>query len=163
MTITLFPQNVKEEISGQKMNQVIIGDAAYPLLPWLMKPYPENSITPRIKKKLNYELNRARMSVENTFGKLKGRFIRFSKRVDLKISSIDVVITASCILHNICQIQNNAFLPIWQIDNEAFEKPVVLMLMMTRDATDSAALYSCSLMNLSSSSFWYLYSKAEIH
>ena len=103
------------------------------------------------------------MSVENTFGKLKGRFIRFSKRVDLKISSIDVVITASCILHNICQIQNNAFLPIWQIDNEAFEEPVVLMLMMTRDATDSAALYSCSLMNLSSSSFWYLYSKAEIH
>ena len=25
---TLFPQNVKEEISGQKMNQFIIGDAA---------------------------------------------------------------------------------------------------------------------------------------
>ena len=37
---TLFPQNVKEEISGQKMNPVITGDAAYPLLPWLMKPYP---------------------------------------------------------------------------------------------------------------------------
>ena len=47
---TLFPQNEEEEISGQKMNQVIIGDAAYPVLPWLMKPYPENSITPRIKK-----------------------------------------------------------------------------------------------------------------
>ena len=47
---TLFPQNVEEEISGQKMNPVIIGDAAYPLLPWLMKPYPENSTTPRIKK-----------------------------------------------------------------------------------------------------------------
>ena len=47
---TLFPQNVVEEISGQKMNPVIIGDAAYPLLPWLMKPYPENSTTPRIKK-----------------------------------------------------------------------------------------------------------------
>ena len=65
------------------------------------------------------------MSVENTFGKWKGRFIRFSKTVDMEISSLVTVITASCILHNICQIQNNAFLPIWQIDNEAFEESVV--------------------------------------
>ena len=40
---TFFPQNLEEEISGQKMNPVIIGDAAYPLLPWLTKLYPENS------------------------------------------------------------------------------------------------------------------------
>ena len=48
---------------------------------------------------------------------------------------------------------------------EAFEEPVMFADddVATRDATDSAALYSCSLMNLSSSSFWYLYSKAEIH
>ena len=47
---TFFPQNLEEEISGQKMNPVIIGDAAYPLLPWLIKLYPENGTTPRIKK-----------------------------------------------------------------------------------------------------------------
>ena len=92
---SLFPQNVEEQISGQKMNPVIIGDAAYPLLPWLMKPYPENNTTPRIKKKFNYQLSRAWMSVENTFGKWKGRFIRFSKRVDMEVSSLDIVITAS--------------------------------------------------------------------
>ena len=78
------------------------------------------------------------MSVENTFGKWKGRFIRFSKRVDMEISSLVMVITASCILHNICQIQNNTFLPIWQIDNEAFEEPFVFADddIATRDATD---------------------------
>ena len=66
------------------------------------------------------------MSVENTFGKWKGSFIRFSKRVDREISSIVVVITASCILLNIiCQTQNIALLHISQIDNEAFEEPVV--------------------------------------
>ena len=82
----------------------------------------------------------------------------------MEISSIVVVITASCILHNVCQIQNNAFLSIWQRDNEAFEEADAFTDdVATRDATDSAALYSCSLINLSSSSFWYLYSTAEIH
>ena len=78
------------------------------------------------------------MSVESTFGKWKGRLIRFSKRVYMEISSLVVVITASCILHNICQIQNNAFLPIWHIENEAFEEPVVFADgdIATRDATD---------------------------
>ena len=49
---SLFPQNVEEEISGQKMNPVIIGDAAYPLLPCLLKTYPEINTTPRIKTKI---------------------------------------------------------------------------------------------------------------
>ena len=71
---TLFPQNIEEEISGQRVNPVIIGDVAYPLLPWLMKPYPENNTTPRIKKLFNYQLSRARMAVEDAFGKWKGRY-----------------------------------------------------------------------------------------
>ena len=78
------------------------------------------------------------MSVENTFGKWKGRFIRFSKRVDMEVSSLVIVITASCILHNIFQIQNNVFLPQWQIDNEAVEDPMVFADddIAARDATD---------------------------
>ena len=77
------------------------------------------------------------MTVENTFGKWKGRFIRFSKRVDMEIPSLVMAITASCILHNICQIQNKAFFPTWQIDNEAFEEPFVFADddFATRDAT----------------------------
>jgi len=73
----LFSGNYSKEICGQNMNPVTIGDPAYPLLSWLMKPYPENNTTPHIEKKFNYHLSRARM----TFGKWKGRFIRFSKRL----------------------------------------------------------------------------------
>ena len=135
---TLFPQNIEEEISGQRVNPVIIRDGAYPLLQWLMKPYPENNTTPRIKKLFNYQLSRARMTVENAFGKWKGRFIRFSKRVDMAVSSVVNIVKTSCILHNICEIQNNEFLPLWQIDNEALEDLAVFADddLAAKDATD---------------------------
>ena len=82
-----------------------------------MKPYPENANTPRIEKIVNYRLSRARMTAENTFGRWKGRFIRFTKRVDIEVSSLGSIVVASCILHNICEVQNNVFLPHWELQH----------------------------------------------
>ena len=53
------------------------------------------------------------MTVENTFGRWKGRFIGFSKRVDMDVPSLVIVAHASCILHNTCEIQKNEFLELW--------------------------------------------------
>ncbi|CAH3046001.1 unnamed protein product, partial [Porites lobata] len=75
----LFP-DIRESIGGQVVSIVILGDPAYPLLPWLLKAYPENVNTPQSQRVFNYRLSRARMTVENTFGRWKGRFRRFSKR-----------------------------------------------------------------------------------
>ena len=51
------------------------------------------------------------MTVENTFGRWKGRFIRFRKCVDMEVPPLVNVVLASCILHNIF---NNDFLPQWE-------------------------------------------------
>ena len=48
---------------------LFLGD---PALPWLMKPYPENVTTTTEEKVFNYRQSRARMVVENAFGRLKG-------------------------------------------------------------------------------------------
>ena len=52
----------------------ILGDPAYPALTWLMKAYPEQQNMTVRQINYNYRLSRARMVVENAFGRLKGRW-----------------------------------------------------------------------------------------
>ena len=84
----LFPGIPAKQIHDQDIFPFLIGDPAFPLLPRLMKPYPENSSSPTIERVFNYSLSRARMTVEDTFGRWKDRFFRFSKRVDMQVTSL---------------------------------------------------------------------------
>ena len=106
-----------KEINGEEIPPFIVADPAYPLLPWLLKGYPNDKNAPKRQRVFNYHLSRARVTVQNTFGRWKGRFIRFSKRVDMEVLSLVGVTYASCILHNICELQKSAYLPFWD-ENE---------------------------------------------
>ena len=83
---------------------VILGDPAYPALPWVMKPYPENAHTTPDQKIFNYRQSRARMVVENAFGRLKGRWRCMLKRLDMKLRNVPDIVAACVCLHNICEM-----------------------------------------------------------
>ena len=70
---TLFPGHTKE-IAGQDVPLVVLGYPAYPLLPWLMKAFPNNGRLSQEQKKFNYSLSKARVVVEHSYGRLKGRW-----------------------------------------------------------------------------------------
>lgn len=106
---TLFP-DIKERIGDQDVPIVILGDPAYPLLPWPLEAYPENTKTPQSQRAFNYRLSRARMTVENTFGRWKRRFRRFSKRIDMEVPGVLNLTAASCVLHNIGELQKKCCL-----------------------------------------------------
>ena len=80
----LFPDDLTKEIGGVEISPFLVADPAYPLLPWVLKGFPRNDDQTRRERVFNYRLSRARMTVENTFGRWKGRFIRFRKCVDVR-------------------------------------------------------------------------------
>ncbi|CAM4604178.1 unnamed protein product [Lepidochelys kempii] len=62
---TLFPDQ-KITVGDVEMPIVILGDPAYPLMPWLMKPYPGSLDSSQ--ELFNYRLSKCRMVVECAFG-----------------------------------------------------------------------------------------------
>ena len=51
---------------------VIVGDSAFPLCTWLMKPFTNATLSPG-QRNFNYRLSWARMVTEGAYGQLKGR------------------------------------------------------------------------------------------
>nr|CAI5863627.1 unnamed protein product [Callosobruchus analis] len=80
-------------------NHVLVGDNAFPLKEYLLKPFPGNQLTSK-QKIFNYRLSRARRIVENGFGILAARFRVFEKPMPYSPEKVVKIVKACCVLHN---------------------------------------------------------------
>ncbi|CAF4889397.1 unnamed protein product [Pieris macdunnoughi] len=78
---------------------VLVGDEAFPLKTYLMRPYPGTNLSTD-KRIFNYRLSRARRVVENTFGQLTSKFRICNRRIHALPKNFDNIILSMCILHN---------------------------------------------------------------
>ena len=100
--VTNIPKVIVE---GEKEVPIcIIGDPAYPLLPYLMKEFPSGGTTDS-EQFFSYRLSSARMPIECAFGKLKGRFGCLRRPMDIKLEDLPMAIHSCFILHNTCEMK----------------------------------------------------------
>jgi len=88
---------------------LILGDGGYPLLTWLMKPYNVGLNLSQEQRNFNRALSSSRSSVERAFGILKARWRCLIKRLDSNVENIPDIIISCCVLHNICQNNNDLY------------------------------------------------------
>ncbi|CAG4934570.1 unnamed protein product [Colias eurytheme] len=79
----------------------LLGDSGYPQWPWIMTPYTDAS-PGSVQELYNKKHSKARVVIENTFGRLKNRWrccIKY-RPPHYKLDKCAQLITACCVLHN---------------------------------------------------------------
>nr|XP_029716525.1 protein ALP1-like [Aedes albopictus] len=85
--------------SDQVSPHFIVGDAAFPLLPSLMRPYPGRNL-PTIKDYFNQRLSRARRTIENAFGIMVARWRILKAPLIMTPQAAENITKAIVVLHN---------------------------------------------------------------
>lgn len=88
-------------LGGVKVPPALLGDAAYPAAPTLLKGWQMSACDDRRKRRLNLRHCRGRMVVEGAFGMLKSKFMILKERVLVRDMQFFLLVVYCCVvLHN---------------------------------------------------------------
>ncbi|XP_071631860.1 uncharacterized protein [Temnothorax longispinosus] len=93
-----------------KFPHVFVADEAFPLKPYLMRPYPRAALQDK-QRVFNYRLSRARRVIENTFGILVSRWRILRRCLCNNPHNAQIIFQALVCLHNFVRTEENKETP----------------------------------------------------
>lgn len=97
---SFLPEEKKLPNSEVILPHVLLGDDAYPLKSYLMKPYSKRNLS-RKEEIFNYRLSRSRRTVECSFGIMAAKWRLLNKPIECHPDNVDIIVKCICVLHNI--------------------------------------------------------------
>ena len=117
-----FPEDSKLPNDDTPIPFHLVGDDAFALKTWMMKPYSHQSQVPE-ERIFSYRLSRARRVVENAFGLLQTRLRVFGTTFQQAPALVKTIAMCGCVLHNLI-LERYPF-PQQEVDHEGAEHNLV--------------------------------------
>lgn len=83
--------------NGPTLPYCLVGDEAFPLKEYLLRPYSGRGGLTKEKNIFNYKLSRARRIVENTFGILASQWRILRKPIIAKVETVEKIVASHCV------------------------------------------------------------------
>ncbi|XP_026797868.3 uncharacterized protein LOC113543669 [Pangasianodon hypophthalmus] len=131
----LFPNHTKN-IAGHDVGYYLLGNAAFPLQSWLMKPFSDTGQLTAEQRAYNQKIYRASCVAEKAFSRLKGRWRCLLKRNDSHIDLVKTMVLTCCVLHNLCETHGEQYSEEW--DPPAAGDQILVALPPEEDADGAA-------------------------
>ncbi|KAM9343819.1 uncharacterized protein KZ484_016191 [Pholidichthys leucotaenia] len=143
----LFPAHIRS-VGAVSAGYYILGDSAYPLQNWLLKPLHDTGRLTEEQHMFNQKISQVRVVVENAFSRLKGRWHCLLKTNNGDIQLVKSMVLTCCALHNLCENHGETFESSWDDPAAAALEPVVAAAQDVeeggRDVRDALMRYLCS-------------------
>lgn len=102
------PTHLPRDKNTEPFPYYLVGDEAFPLLPYLMRPFPKRVLTDA-RRIFNFRLSRGRKSVECAFGMLTSKFRVFEGPISCNEECAVAIVKAACALHNFIRFLEGIF------------------------------------------------------
>ncbi|XP_057420278.1 protein ANTAGONIST OF LIKE HETEROCHROMATIN PROTEIN 1-like [Lotus japonicus] len=93
----------------------VVGNSGHPLMEGVLVPYTHQNLT-WTQHAFNEKVDEIQGLAKDAFGRLKGRWSCLQKRTEGKLEDLPGVLGACCVLHNICEMNNEKVDPDWKFD-----------------------------------------------